>query len=354
MQGRDCLPERPSSPIHIHVNDLTPVHVHVKKHQRKSKGTGRANRPEKEVAQTKSSGGIDKSTMASEAIGLTRHPPARVRSRSRSPQHTGPWIPPPAKSTRGSKSSWQGSGHRMEMPLPPLKCDGGGGRDEEDDGDTEDDERAIGKMREYERTIEDLRMEVGCLKKQVTLQLTQKELERKEDFLNASVKLQDNREHEMNALKNSTLANSSQMPFHFTPKNERVILMKKLIEVEVDGQAVAAELDRLRDAIRRNRDSNVLGNLREKFFERLSIFEASNRCLRQTLREQHESEGATLRIAEERELLCNKLNQAEDILRSLESKLCQERAEADHLQKMLIDEKERSEQDKEALKKATR
>lgn len=60
--------------------------------------------------------------------------------------------------------------------------------------------------------------------------------------------------------------------------------------------------------------SNVLGHLREKFQEKLSIYESSNRSLRHLLRDQQESEAAVLRLSEHRDLLQEKLGHAENML----------------------------------------
>jgi len=57
-------------------------------------------------------------------------------------------------------------------------------------------------MRQYERTIDELMKEVGSLKNEAALQKSQKEVEKKDDILNASVKLLESKEQELNELKN--------------------------------------------------------------------------------------------------------------------------------------------------------
>jgi len=65
---------------------------------------------------------MDKSTMAMEGSAPSAPPPLNSgvrhvtsRPRSRSPQHLGPWVPPPAKSTKGSKYAWM-------VTVPFLRC----------------------------------------------------------------------------------------------------------------------------------------------------------------------------------------------------------------------------------------
>ena len=93
--------------------------------------------------------------------------------------------------------------------------------------------------------------------------------------------------------------------------------MKKLIEVEMDGQAAQQHVRELRDVIRRLREDNRismtsaesvrLAKLKEAFFEKMADFEATNRALRRLLREHHRSEGEAARLAEQRELLLRKV-----------------------------------------------
>ncbi|KAL4219188.1 hypothetical protein ACF0H5_021770 [Mactra antiquata] len=71
---------RPTSPVHVHVDDDIPVHVHVKQPKKKKLGVTSSKK-------------FQKSTISS-------------RARSKSPS-SGPWVPPPAKATKGSKVSWQ-------------------------------------------------------------------------------------------------------------------------------------------------------------------------------------------------------------------------------------------------------
>ena len=98
---------------------------------------------------------------------------------------------------------------------------------------------------------------------------------------------------------------------------EREQLMKKLIEVEMDGQAAQQHVRELRDLIRRLREDNRiamssaesvrLSKLKEAFFEKMADFEATNRALRRLLRDQHRSEGEAARLAEQREVLLRKV-----------------------------------------------
>lgn len=125
-----------------------------------------------------------------------------------------------------------------------------------------------------------------------------------------------------------SLASVSMWVVHRTEKEllnrEREQLMKKLIEVEMDGQAAQQHVRELRDVIRRLRDDNRLGmsssdavrlnKLKEAFFEKMADFEATNRALRRLLREHHRSESEATRLVDQRDLLLRKVADGETSL----------------------------------------
>lgn len=130
---------------------------------------------------------------------------------------------------------------------------------------------------------------------------------------------------------------------------ERDELMKKLVEVEMDGQAAVKQMAALRDSIRRLRevhskpypilfsvlmicfysqekrmtsaDFAMLTKQKDLLMDRLGDFEGTNRALRRMLRDRHEQEAAALRLSEQRDVLLKKLTETEEDNQRLRSEL---------------------------------
>ncbi|XP_070176867.1 outer dense fiber protein 2-like isoform X6 [Littorina saxatilis] len=428
---------RPTSPVHVHVDETTPVHVHMMKRVKKPKSAastnGMANRRPRSTRRA-----VPTSTTA--------------RARSSSPK-SGPWVPAPGKATRGSRITWQvlESSCKGNVRIPRTKKSATAKSrksdkspthrmDLQDRGDlsTEEEDAVHGQMKQYEDKIDTLMSHVGTLKNEVELQRALHELDAREDLLDTShrtiekqeatlhtieAELSD-REKENYLLRKSVDITKSEKE-HLN--HEREQLMKKLIEVEMDGQAAQQHVRELRDVIRRLREDNRLSmssvesvrlaKLKEAFFEKMADFEATNRALRRLLRAHHRSEGEAARLAEQRELLLRKaadgdvlnerlhlelrdrdrvieelrtqvvaqreesmaLSNLQDSLeatrahlqkqlrqkegdcnrmavqiRTIEGQLAQSKIEMDHLQDLVNTAKQRADNDKEALKKATR
>ncbi|XP_076436218.1 outer dense fiber protein 2-like isoform X2 [Babylonia areolata] len=403
---------RPTSPVHVHVDDSRPVHVHMMKRAKKPKSAGANN----------NGAGNRRPRSTRRAVPTA----CKARARSSSPR-SGPWVPAPGKSTRGSRITWQSPTHRLEMP--PA-----------DHGElsTEEEDAVTGQMRQYEDKIDKLMNHVGSLKNEVELQRALHELDAKDHMLDTSHRTIEKQEatlktieSELNDRETENYLLRKSVDITKTEKEllnrEREQLMKKLIEVEMDGQAAQQHVRELRDVIRRLRDDNRLAlssaeslrlsKLKEAFFEKMADFEATNRALRRLLREHHRSEGEAVRLIEQREVLLKKvadgdaynerlrlelqdrdrameelrgqvlaqreesaaLGNLQDSLettrahlqkqlrskeadcnrmavqiRTLEGQLAQNKIEMDHLQNLVATAKQRSDSDKEALKKATR
>ncbi|XP_060071195.1 outer dense fiber protein 2-like isoform X2 [Ylistrum balloti] len=298
---------RPTSPVHVHVDDDVPVHVHVKQ-----KGKAKTRK-------VPSVGGPVRSALSKKSAGTAR---------SKSPG--GAWVPPPGKATKGSKVSWQGPTHRLEIsnPRESLRMS---------DLDTDEEEQVHGQMRNYEKKIEGLMSEVGTLKNEAELQRTLKEMVHKDDLLDASRQVMreqereldeykdelDITEHENRILRRSMENLNEEAVFSrheaVMATGEREKLMKKLIEVEMDGQSAVKHIGELRDVIRRLKEENKLshgdsvryGKQKDILLEKLADFEATNRTLRRLLREQHHAEAAALRLGEQRDDLVIKLSDSE-------------------------------------------
>ncbi|XP_069119448.1 outer dense fiber protein 2-like isoform X5 [Argopecten irradians] len=402
---------RPTSPVHVHVDDDVPVHVHVKQ-----KGKIKTKK-------VPSVGGPVRSALSK-----------KITARSKSPG--GAWVPPPGKATKGSKVTWQGPTHRLEIsnPRESLRMS---------DLDTDEEEQVHGQMRNYEKKIEGLMSEVGTLKNEAELQKTLKEMVHKDDLLDASRQVMREQERELDEYKDElditahenhilrrsmeNLTDEAVYSRHeaIIASGEREKLMKKLIEVEMDGQSAVKHIGELRDVIRRLREENKLthgdtirySKQKDILLEKLADFEATNRTLRRLLREQHHAEAAALRLGEQRDDLVIKLSDAErqnerlrielmdrdrligDMranitaqkeenialtglqstlestrahlqkqlrtkeadcnrmavqIRTLDGSKAQDKIEIEHLTELLSNAKEKAERDKEALKKATR
>ncbi|KAL8602079.1 hypothetical protein ACOMHN_007349 [Nucella lapillus] len=379
---------------------------------------------------------------------------SKARARSCSPR-AGPWVPAPGKSTRGTRVTWQvlEDGSRGNTRRAPRKSGSKSSRSQgskspthrlvmptTDHGElsTEDEDAVHGQMIQYEDKIDKLMSHVGTLKNEVELQRALQELDTKDQMLDTShrtIEKQEatlktieselnDREHENYLLRKSVDITKTEKEYF---NREREQLMKKLIEVEMDGQAAQQHVRELRDLIRRLREDNRiamtsaesvrLNKLKEAFFEKMADFEAANRALRRLLREHHRSEGEAVRLLEQREVLLKKvadgdaynerlrielqdrdraiddlrgqvmaqreesaaLGNLQDSLettrghlqkqlrtkeadcnrmavqiRTLEGQLAQNKLEVDHLQDLVATAKQRADNDKDALKKATR
>ncbi|GFN76801.1 outer dense fiber protein 2-like [Plakobranchus ocellatus] len=292
---------RSASPVHVHVDD-TPVHVHVKKGKKKAG-----------LAKSASNQRLQKSTVSS-----------RARTRSISPNpRSGPWVPAPGKATRGGRVTWQGT-NPNKLEVNQLRSS---------DMSTDDEERAGGEVRGYERKIHNLMNEVGTLKNEVVLQKALKEIEHKEDMLNTSSRMLERQEAELEHVEEELAATETENKMlkqsidliaeeaEITKSqkdmlnHEREKLMKKLIEAEMDGQAAAQQVRELKDMIRRVKDEAHLTSAeqarlakqKEAFLDTMADFESSNRTLRRLLRDQHRLEASGLRLSEQRDVLMRKL-----------------------------------------------
>ncbi|XP_041370938.1 outer dense fiber protein 2-like isoform X2 [Gigantopelta aegis] len=331
---------RPTSPVHVHVEEDVPVHVHIKKGTKKGKLT-------KSVVGSYSADNLRSSRL--------RRSTSSSRVRSHSPGG-GPWVPPPGKTSRGSKSiSWQGPTHRLEInPTKDLLIT---------DLSTDEEERVHGQMQNYEKKIDHLMSEVGSLKNEVELQNVLSEMEKKDDLLQQSqhviekqeLDLQDfQQELSVTERQNRLLRQSMDLLGNdFSSKRdlfriERETLMKKLIEVEMDGQAVSQQVRELRDSVLRLReeprlsatDVKKLSNQKERLLEKMADFEATNQCLRLLLREQHQGEAVALRVVEQKEVLIQKLTDSERVNERLRAKVIENEQHVRDVWKQVTAQKE--------------
>ncbi|XP_050973069.1 outer dense fiber protein 2b isoform X2 [Labeo rohita] len=316
-----------SPPVHVHVPDATSVHVHLKKSPQKSQG---------KVSNLRSTSSV------------------KVRA---------PWVPP-GKSSRRREYKWEGAtrcleitpGRAADSSSPPLRLT---------DLSSEEDD-AKGVIGKYERKIESLMSEVDCIKSEVKLRQAEDHLKHQSQQLSACRRLIDQREERLeeaskdlrrskreNADLRSTVDGTQAEPGHMRsetgpPHEELETLLRKLVEAEIDGQAVAKQATALRETVGKVKKdkkqskthSDQLGRQHELLEQKLDTFVETNRALRRLLREQHGRETDALRLFDEREMLMRKLADSEAERRKLETKLNSREREANQMAENLENEKE--------------
>uniref|UniRef100_A0A3B3ZH24 Outer dense fiber protein 2 n=1 Tax=Periophthalmus magnuspinnatus TaxID=409849 RepID=A0A3B3ZH24_9GOBI len=318
-----------SPPIHVHVSETTPVHVHVMSQKKK---------------------GILRST-------------AQVKTRG--PTHCLEIIPQSTQEPEEVQSA---------LCLADLTSD--------------DEDEIHRRINKYERKVDSLMTEVSSLKNEVKqLSVTQRVVAEQEEELAVVTKKLQQAEHDNTRLRQSMEKMEGDCLL------EKDALLTKLIEAEVDSRAASkqvsaiSELSRIKLHCIECLDSNTF-----LLLQKLETFEATNRALRQLLREHHNSHEST-QLSEQKETLLKKLSYTEaenavnaksvsDFSKSLEStrthlqgqlrsreaennrltvqiknmerSVNEQKAEIDHLTLQLMRVKHQTVADKEALKRATK
>ncbi|XP_078281900.1 outer dense fiber protein 2 isoform X1 [Rhinoraja longicauda] len=298
---------RTSPLLHVHVDETTPVHVHVKKSPKQGKRV-----------QQKLKGALD--------CGNLR-PSSKVKTKV-------PWIPPGKTSVRELGYKWEGPTHRLD--ITPIDNEKFHSTLHLSDLSTDDEEAIHGKMNQYEKKINCLMKQVGSLKSEVELRKKNHLLEQQEEELNLSKQLIEEKEEELAEVtkdlvltehKNELLQRSIEMMKEH-PENSRSekkhwrkddAVLKKLIEAEMDGAAAAKQVAALHSTISRlgserqmsTSECNFLTRQKELLLQKLETFDATNRAVRELLREQHAQEVDALRLFELKEALLEKLARSE-------------------------------------------
>ncbi|XP_038821297.1 outer dense fiber protein 2-like isoform X2 [Salvelinus namaycush] len=323
-----------SPPLHVHVNETTPVHVHVKKSRSPSRTP---------QGKTKGDGG-------------NLRPTAKVKTRV-------PWIPPGKASVRDASYKWEGPTHRLEItPLPepetshsPLRLA---------DLSSSEEEVLHGRINQYERKIDSLMTEVELRRKEQLL-------ERQSEKLSASQRVIEEQEEELAEVskelevterENSRLRHSMEKMLEETDCTSRVersmesmqlekdTLLRKLMEAEMDGMAAARQVSALRETVTKMRssstsrmsgsESSFLARQKELLLQKLETFESTNLTLRHLLREQHGREMESMRISEQKDVLLKRLTNTEAENSHLVLKLQEKEREVNQLTTLMDTEKE--------------
>ncbi|XP_016150944.1 outer dense fiber protein 2b isoform X3 [Sinocyclocheilus grahami] len=313
----------PSPPVHVHVPDSTSVHVHLKKSPQKSQG---------KVSNLRSTASV------------------KVRA---------PWVPP-GKASRRREYKWEGPtrcleitpGRATDPSSPPLQLT--------DLSSEEDDARGV--IDKYERKIESLMSEVDCIKSEVKLRQAEDHLKHQSQQLSACRRLIDQHEErleeaskdlrrtkrenaDLRSTVDGTQAESGHMRSETGPPHQEIeTLQRKLVEAEIDGQAVAKQVTALRETVGKLKKSKMhsdqLGRQHELLEQKLDTFVETNRTLRRLLREQHGRETDALRLSDEKEMLMRKLAESEAEKRKLQTKLNHRDREANEMAENLENEKD--------------
>ncbi|XP_078495501.1 outer dense fiber protein 2-like isoform X2 [Ciona intestinalis] len=335
-----------SSPIHVHVQDNTPLHVHVKK-------------PKK--------GEISKQSTLHLKSGNDRHS-VRPGPRGRRKDISGPWVPAPGKTSTRDKVNknykWESGGSQLEVNQPrldlkihpsdsaPLRAS---------DLSTEDDNRLRQHLSEYEQKIDNLMAEVGTLKNEAEMKKIEQELEEKEEQLEASHAALETREKALQymakeceetekenlRLRKSVdkLNDSLHKPDEVPTKQD--LLLRKLVEVEVIGVEAAKQVAALRDVVNRlkyekrlsHSEVNLVAKHRELLLQKFDEFEASNRATRRLLQTEHKTLSDVQRLEEQRDILMRKMADTDSEILRLRTEVIQKKTDAEQLEAQVHEEK---------------
>nr|XP_020474395.1 outer dense fiber protein 2-like isoform X2 [Monopterus albus] len=328
-----------SPPVHVHVNDATPIHVHVKSHR-----TSPARTPQ---GKTK----VDRKNL---------HPTAKVKTRV-------PWIPPGKTSVREASYKWEGPMHCLEItpPLPEPEPEHSHSALRLADLTSEEEDELHGRISHYEKKVDSLLTEVSSLKNEVELRKKEQLLERQSEQLSVSQRVITEQEEELAEVtkeleeterENSRLRQSMEKMLGESDYNRqdsaqqgKDALLRKLMEAEMDGIAAAKQVSALRDSVSKlcsasgsklsGSESALLAHQKELLLQKLQSFEATNRTLRNLLREQHGSQMEAVRMSEQKDALLKRLADTEAENAHLVVKLQEKYREVNQLSKLLDSEK---------------
>ncbi|KAK9533048.1 hypothetical protein VZT92_010401 [Zoarces viviparus] len=305
-----------SPPVHLHVDDASPVHVHVKS-QRTPQGKNK----------------VDKGNL---------HPTAKVK--------TGlPWLPAGKASVRDASYKWEGPTHCLEITQPGP---GPGPEHSQSvlrlaDLTSAEEEGLHQRISQYERKIDSLLTEVSSLKNEVEL--------RKQEQLSVAEREEqlEETERENTRLHQSMekmLEEKHSRQDEDSMQQDKDALHRKLVKAEEDGTAAAKQVSALRQSVSKlcvaagsrlsGSDSLVLARQKELLLQKLETFEATNRSLRHLLREQHGSQMESVRVSEQKDTLLQKLADTEAENAHLEVKLQEKDREVNQLSQRIDAEKD--------------
>ncbi|XP_035766450.1 outer dense fiber protein 2 [Neolamprologus brichardi] len=277
-----------SPPIHVHINDTVPVHVHLES----QRSPGRS--PQGKTA-------VNKADL---------RPTAKVKTR-------GLGITPGKTSIRDATYKWEGPTHNLEITPPQPEPESSQSALQLADLASEEEEGLHGQISQYTRKIDNLLTEVSSLKNEVEMQKRERLLERQSKQLSVSQRVIAEQEEELAEVtkeleetekENTRLRLSMEKMLEENDCNRQIdsghqdkdALLRMLMEAEVNGAAAAKQASALRESIFNlcapgsnkpfGSESSALACQNELLLQKLETFEVTNRTLRKLLREQHESQ----------------------------------------------------------------
>uniref|UniRef100_I3JZ79 Outer dense fiber protein 2 n=1 Tax=Oreochromis niloticus TaxID=8128 RepID=I3JZ79_ORENI len=288
-----------SPPIHVHINDAVPVHVHLES----QRGPGRS--PQVRYLYGKTA--VNKADL---------RPTAKVKTR-------GLGITPGKTSIRDATYKWEGPTHNLEITPPKPEPESSQSALQLADLASEEEEGLHGQISQYTRKIDNLLTEVSSLKNEVEMQKKERLLERQSKQLSVSQRVIAEQEEELAEVtkeleetekENTRLRLSMEKMLEENDCNsdgvhqDKDALLRMLMEAEVNGAAAAKQASALRESIFNlcapGSSSSALACQNELLLQKLETFEVTNRTLRKLLREQHESQQMeSLRLSRKDELL---------------------------------------------------
>ncbi|KAL4660330.1 outer dense fiber protein 2-like isoform X1 [Arapaima gigas] len=302
-----------SLPLHVRVPESMPVNVHVKK---------RAQGSFTKIPQMK----MKDTRLRKEAGNICAT--ARMNTKA-------PWIPPGKASIRDIFYKFESPTNQLEITLVP----------EADhthsllhsDLSTDEEEILHDRINQYERKIDSLMAEVGSLKNETALRKKEQLLERRLEELSASKRIIEKQEEKLeeaakelevtekeNALLCQSLEKIQEETDHSrleadTVEQEKGTLLRKLVEAEVDGAAVAQQASALQEMISQTwtdqqlsqSDTARLDRQKKQLMQKLNAFEGTNCSLRKLLRGYHRRETDAIRLSEKMEMILRKLADTE-------------------------------------------
>ncbi|XP_010085216.1 PREDICTED: outer dense fiber protein 2 [Pterocles gutturalis] len=324
-----------SPPLHVHVDENTPVHVHIKKGQK----IPPAKCQQKHKQKTKG-----------DTVNMCRT--VRVKTKA-------PWVPPGKASLRESTSKWEGPTHHLEgapsdseKMLSVLRLS---------DLSTDEEDAIYCKINEYEKKIGSLMNTVGMLKNEAKLQKQEEQqqrtkilLEEQKEELNEVTQELAETEHENTLLRRNIERIKEEKDLTVLQKKYlqqgKEGLMSKLSGAERDGEAAARQIHALKNTIGRlniekhmtSSDLNTLTRQKELLLQKLSTFEETNRTLRELLREQHKREKDAQKILERQGVLLKMLDVSDAEKVQLQQRLQEKEKEVDNLTIQLQVEKDQA------------
>uniref|UniRef100_UPI003AAF52A5 outer dense fiber protein 2-like n=1 Tax=Centroberyx gerrardi TaxID=166262 RepID=UPI003AAF52A5 len=251
-------------PVHVHVPEKTPVHVHMR----------RSPNPQKRIKDAQMKGD-----------GESLHSPVRSKSRA-------PWIPPGRTPTRRDLGSYKWQSRAQQQS-----------------------DRVTGLQRDTEEQEDELQ----AASKTLSVLLREQDSNRR--------------------LKKSDSG---------CQQRESDLLLRALVEAEIDGVTVANQLSALKETIdslakdKRLSKMNAasLGRQQELLLEKIEIFDNTNHSLRELLREWREHEKESLVSSEQKDSLRKRLADSEAENIRLLAKLTSKEKEASKLAEHLDFEKD--------------